>query len=102
MNCPKCEGVLKFRNPGNRGNDKNLGHRSGVVILKLVCHGCGEKWLCSDNKYSHPYQVRKKSPDGFRKIGISGRVEERILPVIKRKYGSVQKWLNKCAADVIQ
>ena len=60
MKCKKCGHELRFRFLNGRANPENIGMRSGVKILKLLCHKCGEKWLCNDDKYAHPYQTHPR------------------------------------------
>lgn len=84
MKCKKCDGVLKFRFPGKRENKNNLGFRSGCVILKLICSNCGEKYLCNDDKFSHPYQThphRKEAAD-IKKVRVV-RLSDKDMEDIK-------------------
>jgi hypothetical protein len=41
----------------------NRTRRAGVPILRLQCPKCGEKFLATDEPYSHPYQTHNKYPD---------------------------------------
>lgn len=94
MICKLCSTPLRFRFPGGRKNPENTGHRAGIVILKLVCPNCGEKWLATDAKESHPYQVRHKLPEGEAKKGYSIRMKPRDAQKRIARWGSLQRWAD--------
>lgn len=54
MKCTYDNTTLVFRTPKKT-------RRAGVNILRLMCPSCGQKFLCTDTPYAHPYQTRKPS-----------------------------------------
>ena len=74
MNCTHCKTKLVFRTPQKT-------KRAGVDVLRLKCPGCGELFLATDSKFSHPYQThptRKKDIKKVRSFRASDKEMELI------------------------
>lgn len=82
MESPCCKIDLELRGRSRRKSE-----------LLLTCPSCKSKWQCREGKYSHPYQVKKKSTFETKSIHVSGRICPSKCEKLIREFGSFQKFI---------